>query len=111
MHSLKNSVVAVGLLALAFMFYQSSSPQPQGDSEEQQASLALQNSPLPNSPNTTESEPEIVFPEDPFFTPKHQSQPPKKLPPPKPDPVQISPSNPGQPLPSKPESLNEFRTD
>lgn len=105
MHSLKNSVVAVGLLALAFMFYQSSSPQPQGDSEEQQASLALQNSPLPNSPNTTESEPEIVFPEDPFFTPKHQSQPPKKLPPPK-LPAQISPSNLGQPLPSKPESLN-----
>lgn len=105
MHSLKNSVVAVGLLALAFMFYQSSSPQPQGDSEEQQASLALQNSPLPNSPKTTESEPEIFLPEDSFFTPKHQSQPPKKLPPPK-LPTQISPSNPGQPLPSKPESPN-----
>ena len=106
MHSLKNSVVAVGLLALAFMFYQSSSPQPQGDSEEQQASLALPNNPITQSPNTTESEPELFFPEDSFFTPKPPHQPTKKLPPPKPDPALTSPSNPGQPLPGKPESPN-----
>ena len=58
MHSLKNTVVAVGLLALAFMFYQSSSPQPQGDSGEQQASLELANEQLPKPSNPSEIEPE-----------------------------------------------------
>lgn len=40
MHSLKNTVVAVGLLALAFMFYQSSSPKPQGEVLEPQVGLS-----------------------------------------------------------------------
>lgn len=72
MHSLKNTVVAVGLLALAFMFYQSSSPQPQGDSGEQQASLELANEPLPGLSNPLEMEPEPLPPVD--------ISPPKRLP-------------------------------
>jgi len=72
MHSLKNTVVAVGLLALAFMFYQSSSPQPQGDSGEQQASLELANEPLPGPSNPLEMEPEPLPPVD--------ISPPKRLP-------------------------------
>ena len=70
MHSLKNTVVAVRLLALAFMFYQSSSPQPQGDSGEQQASLELANEPLSKQP-ILELEPE-QSPPQPAETFKHK---------------------------------------
>lgn len=64
MHSLKNTVVAVGLLALAFMFYQSSSPLPQGEIDEQQAGLVLLDNSLAKTadPSKTKSEPEISPP-------------------------------------------------
>lgn len=100
MHSLKNTVVAVGLLALAFMFYQSSSPQPQGDSGEQQASLELANEPLSKQP-ILELEPEQSPPLDNSPSKRLPKQPvPEKPVPEKPDFVQPSPLQ-----PTKPESL------
>jgi hypothetical protein len=61
MHSLKNTVVAVGLLALAFMFYQSSSPKPQGEVLEPQVGRSLTENlrPEPNPKLGPIDEPEI----------------------------------------------------
>ncbi len=106
MHSLKNTVVAVGLLALAFMFYQSSSPQPQGDSGEPQANLEIAGEPFFKQPNPADIEPEQFGPVD--------ISPPKRLPkqpvsekpvPEKPAFVQPSPLQPSPLQPTKPESL------
>ena len=61
MHSLKNTVVAVGLLALAFMFYQSSSPKPQGEVLEPQVGRSLSENlrPEPNPKPGPIDEPKI----------------------------------------------------
>ena len=58
MHSLKNTVVAVGLLALAFMFYQSSSPLPQGEIDEQQAGLVFLDNSLDKTTDLAKTKPE-----------------------------------------------------
>lgn len=101
MHSLKNTVVAVGLLALAFMFYQSSSPQPQGDSGEPQANLEIADEPFFKQPNPTDIEPEQLGPVD--------ISPPKRLPkqpvPEKPVPEKPAFVQPSPLQPTKPESL------
>ncbi|MCP4477448.1 MAG: hypothetical protein GY818_05090 [Planctomycetaceae bacterium] len=98
MHSLKNTVVAVGLLALAFMFYQSSSPQPQGDSGEQQASLELANEPLPEPSAPLEIEPEPL----PSLDISPSKRLPKQITPVEPAPTPIPTTPPLKPNPIKP---------
>ena len=107
MHSLKNTVVAVGLLALAFMFYQSSSPQPQGEIGEQQANLSQLDKTSPDSTDLpkTKFEPEPSLPVPDIDIPNRL---PKQVIKPdliKPDLIKPNSTKPNSAKPTNPESI------